>query len=155
VFVTGGVLSTGGVSSTGGFSTGGSSSAQGGKIGSAGATAQAGIGGIPGAGPDGNSPYQRECHGETAMCVDVASLRCLGIRDGMNVAGYSCSNPCQTNADCSKVPSSAEAAPACVDFVTQKHCLLLCLQQGKSSSCPTGMSCYVYPGSTTGYCLWP
>lgn len=155
-FTTGGKLGTGGARlGTGGVnSTGDGGVAQGGQVASGGNLAQAGIGGIPGAGPDGNSPYQRECHGETAMCVDVASLRCLGIRDGTSVAGYSCSNPCQSEADCSKVASSADAAPACVDFVTQKHCLLVCQQQGKTFSCPTGMDCYVYPGSPTGYCLW-
>jgi hypothetical protein len=150
----GGASTTGGALGKGGTNAGGTDTAQGGRIPSGGFTSQAGIGGIPGAGPDGKSPYQRECRGETAMCVDVASLRCLGIRDGTAVAGYSCSNPCQTDADCSKVPSSAEAAPACIDFVTQKHCLLLCQQASKTFSCPTGMGCYVYAGSTTGYCLW-
>lgn len=151
---TGGSVSAGG-SSGGAGNPGKAGSATGGRIASAGATSQAGIGGIPGPGPDGKSPYQRECHGETAMCVDVASLRCLGIRVSADeVAGYSCSNPCQSNADCSSIASSAEAAPACVDFVTQKHCLLVCQEQNKTFSCPTGMSCYVYPGSPTGYCLW-
>jgi hypothetical protein len=169
-FATGGFLATGGAFvSTGGFApntggftaSGGTTSAgkasggAGGRIPSAGATSQAGIGGIPGPGPDGKSPYQRECHGETAMCVDVASLRCLGIRVSADeVAGYSCSNPCQTDADCSTIASSAEAKAACVDFVTQKHCLLVCQEQSKTSSCPKGMGCYVYPGTTIGYCLW-
>jgi len=55
-YVSGGTLGKGGVE-------------QGGRIASSGATAQAGLAGIPSAGPDGNSPYQRECHGETSMCV--------------------------------------------------------------------------------------
>ncbi|HWA73873.1 MAG TPA: hypothetical protein VG937_16135 [Polyangiaceae bacterium] len=154
---TGGFSTTGGIANSGGTTSSGKSGASdGGRIASSGATSQAGIGGIPGPGPDGKSPYQRECHGETSMCVDVASLRCLGIRVSADeVAGYSCSNPCQSNSDCSTVPSSAEAAPSCVDFVTQKHCLLVCQQQSKTFSCPAGMGCYVYPGSTIGYCLWP
>jgi hypothetical protein len=153
----GAALSTGGAFSVAGAPFGGAGRigvTEGGRAALGGSTAQAGIAGVPGAGPDGNSPYQRECHGETSMCVDVASLRCLGIREGTAVFGYSCSNPCKSDADCSKVPSSAEAGPACVDFVTQKHCLLVCLQQGKNFDCPSGMGCYVYPGATIGYCLW-
>jgi hypothetical protein len=154
---TGGFTAAGGSANSGGSSSAGKASAgAGGRVPSAGATSQGGIGGIPGPGPDGKSPYQRECHGETAMCVDVASLRCLGIRVSADeVAGYSCSNPCQSDAACSTIASSAEARAACVDFVTQKHCLLVCQQQSKTASCPSGMGCYVYPGSTVGYCLWP
>ena len=51
-------------------------------------------------------------------------------------------------------PASAEAKAACVDFVTQKHCLLVCLSEGETKSCPDGMGCYVYPQSPIGYCLW-
>ena len=104
---------------------------------------------------DGFSAYERECHGDTAMCVDVNALGCLGIRDDTTVYGYSCSNPCTTDADCSDAPSSTGARAACVDFVTQKHCLLVCASSGATEACPTGMSCYVYPGTTLGYCLWP
>jgi hypothetical protein len=104
---------------------------------------------------DGSSPYLTECHGDTRSCVDVANLRCLGIRDGTQVNGYSCSNPCQTDTDCSSAPTGVEATAQCVDFATQKHCLLVCLSDGATLACPNGMSCYVYPGSTVGYCLWP
>ncbi|MGC4095358.1 MAG: hypothetical protein QM756_47020 [Polyangiaceae bacterium] len=103
---------------------------------------------------NGNSPYLTECHGDTKSCVDVANLRCLGIRDGATVNGYSCSNPCMSDADCSSAPTGVAATAACIDFVNQKHCLLVCLSGGASKACPTGMSCYVYPGSNVGYCLW-
>ncbi|HEV8551107.1 MAG TPA: hypothetical protein VGQ57_18795 [Polyangiaceae bacterium] len=103
---------------------------------------------------DGSSPYERECHGDTATCGDVNTLRCLGIRDDATVYGYSCSNPCDSDADCSSAPASGEARAGCVDFVTQKHCLLVCLQGSAMHSCPDGMGCYVYPQTTVGYCLW-
>jgi hypothetical protein len=140
--------------------TGGSASGSAGKPSTSGAGGGAGgTGGDdlvvpPKPGPDGVSPYERECHGDTVMCEDVASLRCLGIRDGTTVFGYSCSNPCETDAECADAPSSADAEPACVDFVTQKHCLLVCLNGGATKACPDGMSCYVYPQSPIGYCLW-
>lgn len=119
------------------------------------AAGSAGLEGPPAPMADGFSAYERECHGDTAMCVDVDALRCLGIRDDTTVYGYSCSNPCSTDADCSDAPSSAEARAGCVDFATQKHCLLVCSSGGTKKSCPTGMSCYVYPGAAIGYCLWP
>ena len=103
---------------------------------------------------DGSSPYERECHGDTIECNDVEVLRCLGIRDDSTIYGYSCSNTCETDADCSDAPASGEAQAGCVDFVTQKHCLLVCLSDGKTHSCPDGMGCYVYPQSPIGYCLW-
>jgi hypothetical protein len=104
---------------------------------------------------DGSSPYLRECHGDSKTCVDVANLRCLGIRDDAGVHGYSCSNPCASDSDCSVAPTSVAAYPACVDFVSQKHCLLVCLSNGEKRACPSGMNCYVYPSSPIGYCLWP
>jgi len=110
--------------------------------------------GPPAPSDDGSSPYERECHGDTVECGDVETLRCLGIRDDTSIYGYSCSNPCETDADCSDAPASGEAMAGCVDFVTQKHCLLLCLSGGTMRSCPEGMGCYVYPQSPTGYCLW-
>ena len=161
----GGAPSSGGTSYGGKLGTGGgasgSAAAMGGTSGSvAGSTSWGPAGGYPAVVPpppasDGSSPYLRECHGDTRSCVDVANLRCLGIRDGTQVNGYSCSNPCQTDADCSSAPTGVAATAACVDFVSQKHCLLVCLSNGTSRACPTGMSCYVYPGSPTGYCLWP
>jgi hypothetical protein len=137
--------------------TGGSASGSAGKPSTGGAGGGAGEDELvvpPKPGPDGVSPYERECHGDTVMCEDVASLRCLGIRDDTTVFGYSCSNPCETDAECADAPSSAEAEPACVDFVTQKHCLLVCLSGGAMKACPDGMGCYVYPQSPIGYCLW-
>jgi len=97
----------------------------------------------------------RECRGDTRDCGgDPRVLRCLGLRDGMEVFGYGCSNTCQTEADCSTAPSGVEASAGCVDFVIAKHCLLVCLEGPRQRKCPNGMSCYVYPGSEIGYCLW-
>jgi hypothetical protein len=147
-------------------SVGGSGSSKGGSGGAAGRAgappatgggAAAGAGGRtgpPAPNDDGSSPYERECHGDTIECEDVQTLRCLGIRDDASVYGYSCSNTCETDADCSTAPASGEAKAGCVDFVTQKHCLLLCLSGGTMRSCPEGMGCYVYPQSPVGYCLW-
>jgi hypothetical protein len=140
---------TGAVGSSGGSSPTG----QAGRAADPGA-GQGGLGGPPAVGADGLSPYQRECHGDTLSCEDVATLRCLGIRNDSTVYGYSCSNPCTTDSDCADAPSSSESEAACVDFVTQKHCLLVCLSQGSMRSCPAGMGCYIYPQSTVGYCLW-
>jgi len=140
----------------GGAGTGGSNARGGGAgvSGSASATAAGGPSGPPAPNDDGSSPYERECHGDTVECVDVQALRCLGIRDDSGIHGYSCSNTCESDADCSTAPASGEATAACVDFVTQKHCLLVCLSGGAMRSCPDGMSCYVYPQSPIGYCLW-
>lgn len=147
---------------SGGRASGGATSANGGSV----ASAYGGSSGIPSgtagfpsvvpppAASDGSSPYLRECHGDTVSCVDVANLRCLGIRDGSTVEGYSCSNPCETSADCSTATSRAGAHADCVDFVTQKHCLLVCLENGEKRDCPSGMTCYNYPGNPIGYCLW-
>lgn len=107
----------------------------------------------PPAQSNGNSPYLRPCHGDTSSCVDVANLRCLGIRD-TEVRGYSCSNPCSDSSDCSTAPTLVAARAECVDFTTQKHCLLVCLENGEQRECPAGMTCYNYPGNPVGYCLW-
>ena len=127
----------------------------GGSPGTAGsADAAAGDASVPEPGSDGASPYIRECHGDSLDCEDPA-LRCLGIRDGSEVFGYGCSNVCETVADCSSADSRAPAKVGCVDFVTSKHCLLVCKDELTGEhACPTGMSCYVYPGSLLGYCLW-
>lgn len=137
---------------SGGATAGSTNGAAGTRLGSA--TAGHASSTPPAPGPDGSSPYERECHGDSLDCGDVPALLCLGIRDDTTVYGYGCSNPCQNDADCTSAPSSAEASAACVDFVTQKHCLLVCLDGTKRSTCPAGMSCYVYPQTTVGYCLW-
>ncbi|MFZ5896096.1 MAG: hypothetical protein ACOY0T_33880 [Myxococcota bacterium] len=149
----GSVSATGGSGGSGGKAAGGSgASATGGS-----GTSVAGAGGIPskppGPGANGLSPYSQECHGNSLDCNDPA-LRCLGIRDGSAVAGYSCSNVCASASDCSSVSSGTEASAGCVEFVTQKHCLLICQDETGQKACPQGMSCYVYPGTTLGYCLW-
>lgn len=111
-----------------------------------------GDGGAPA--PRGDSPYEIECHGDTLMCGDPTALLCLGLRVESEVFGYSCSNECQTDADCSDEPASAEAAAGCVDFVNKKYCLLVCKDGDEQASCPGGMYCYVYEGAPIGYCLW-
>jgi hypothetical protein len=70
------------------------------------------------------------------------------------VLGYSCANECQSDADCSELPSSTDAAAGCIDFVNKKYCMLVCKNGDEQWSCPTGMYCYVYEGTPTGYCLW-
>ena len=136
---------TGGSKSFGGTSSSGSAGASGGAI--------AGGGGVPGATSEGLSPYTKECHGNSLDCADPV-LRCLGIRDATSVLGYGCSNPCRTASDCSSVDSGAEASAGCVPFTTESHCLLICQDESGERACPKGMSCYVYPGTTVGYCLW-
>lgn len=107
----------------------------------------------PAPGPGGKSAYAVECRGDSLDCNDPA-LRCLGLRDGNTVLGYSCSNECRTASDCSAAPSGAEATAGCVDFAIAKHCVLVCQDATGQRSCPNGMSCYVYPGAPIGYCLW-
>jgi hypothetical protein len=146
----GGAIGTlGGAKSFGGASGGSESFGGAASSGSAGASA----GGVPGATSEGLSPYTTECHGKSVDCADPA-LRCLGIRDATSVFGYSCSNPCKTASDCSSVDSGAEASAGCVPFTTESHCLLICQDESGERGCPNGMSCYVYPGTTVGYCLW-
>jgi hypothetical protein len=150
--------SIGSSGSKGGTTLGGATSLGGATNG--GGVPSAGVGGNPAAtippppGPGGKSPYLAECHGDTRTCVDVVNLTCLGIKDPA-VRGYSCSSSCQTNDDCSMAPSGFPATAECVDFAISKHCLFVCLARGEMRACPTGMSCYVYPGAATGYCLWP
>jgi hypothetical protein len=88
------------------------------------------------------------------MCGNPTALLCLGLRIGTEVLGYSCANECQSDANCSDDPASTDAAAGCIDFVNKKYCLLVCKNGDEEASCPTGMYCYVYEGTTTGYCLW-
>jgi hypothetical protein len=108
----------------------------------------------PPGGSNGDSPYEIECHGDTVMCGDPTALLCLGLRVETEVFGYSCSNECESDSDCSTLPASADATAGCVDFVNNKYCLLVCKDGDEEASCPTGMYCYVYEGATIGYCLW-
>lgn len=179
---TGGSAARGGTNSIGGTSSGGSTSGGGsglatgtggtnnaagapGKGGgpATGGTANAGGSGSmnggsgasgPPGGNGGNSPYEIACHGDTAMCGNPAALMCLGLRIGTEVLGYSCTNECQSEADCSTKPSTTDAAAGCIDFVNKKYCMLVCKDGDEQASCPTGMYCYVYEGTPTGYCLW-
>jgi hypothetical protein len=68
--------------------------------------------------------------------------------------GFTCSNDCQTVADCSSAPTGAEAQPGCVQFTNRSRCVLICENSGARYACPAGMSCYTYPGAEVGYCLW-
>jgi hypothetical protein len=117
------------------------------------AGAGAGIGEPPGPAPGGGSVYAVECSGETAMC-GVERSHCLGISVGDGKTGYSCSNRCDTVDDCSDEPSGAEASVGCVQFKQEKRCVLVCYNQPNEYACPDGMSCYIYPNSPSGYCLW-
>jgi len=149
--------SSAGLAGTGGGagSTSGSGGSTSGEAGDGAGGTSSGKGGRPPSdGGSGGSPYEIECHGDTVECGDPESLLCLGIRVGEEVFGYSCSNECETNADCSDAPASADSSAECVDFVTTSYCLLVCQNGDTTTSCPDGTYCYVYPGSPIGYCLW-
>ncbi len=130
-----------------GSGTGGEPSGGGGEPGAGGAIH------VPGPAPGGGSVYAVECSGETEMC-GTEYAHCLGLNLPDDQVGFACSNHCETVADCSDEPTGAEAQPGCVQFTMEKRCMLMCLQQGTEYSCPDGMSCYVYPNATFGYCLW-
>lgn len=147
----GGSNNVGGAAGRGGGPAGGGTTANGGRSGSM--NGGAGAPEPPG-GSTGDSPYETECHGDTVMCGNPTSYLCLGLRIGTEVLGYSCANECQSDANCSDLPSSTDAAAGCVDFVNKKYCLLVCKDGNEQATCPNGMYCYVYEGTTTGYCLW-
>jgi hypothetical protein len=107
----------------------------------------------PGPAPGGGSVYAVECSGETAMC-GVERAHCLGINLAKGGVGYACSNRCDAIEDCSNAPSGAAAEVGCIQFTKEKRCMLVCYDQPNEYACPRGMSCYVYPNSATGYCLW-
>ena len=142
-----GTTSRGGGTATGGTSSNPNAGRSGSMNGTAGRP-------VPPGGGAGNSPYELECHGDTAMCGNPSALLCLGLRIGTEVLGYSCANECQSDADCSDEPASTDASAGCVDFVNKKYCMLVCKNGDEQASCPSGMSCYVYEGTPTGYCLW-
>ncbi|HKY34758.1 MAG TPA: hypothetical protein VJN18_02360 [Polyangiaceae bacterium] len=126
-----------------------SSSAAGAPI----ADAGAGNAAPPGPAPGGGSVYAVECSGETEMC-GVERAHCLGINLDTGGTGYACSNRCRTVDDCSDAPSGAPAEAGCVQFTREKRCVLVCYQQPNEYACPDGMSCYIFPSSPIGYCLW-
>jgi len=148
----GGSQSTAGSAGKGGAAAGAAGRATS-SGGSGGVNGNAGSGGWP-VSSTGDSPYEIECHGDTSTCGAPTSLLCLGLRVETQVFGYSCSNECQTDADCSDQPASTDAAPGCVDFVNKKYCLLVCQDHDQRADCPSGMYCYAYAGATIGYCLW-
>jgi hypothetical protein len=103
---------------------------------------------------EGKAVYTLECRGESKDCND-ASVPCFGVGGTPEAAiGYACSNRCSSADDCSQAPTGAEAQVDCVKFTSASHCVLVCKQETLEFACPTGMSCYVYPGSPIGYCLW-
>ena len=107
----------------------------------------------PGPAPSGGSVYAVQCSGDTAMC-GVERSHCLGINLDQGGVGYACSNRCDTVGDCSDAPSGAAAQVGCVQFTKEKRCVLVCYDQPNEYACPGGMSCYIYPNSPIGYCLW-
>jgi len=152
--------STSGTSSSNGGDAGGEAS-QGGHGGSA-ALETGGAGGdsggheeraVPQPTSDGTSPYAVECRGDTADCSDAA-LQCLGVGISESMAGYACSNRCESAEDCSPAPSGTDAEVDCVPLTNASHCLLVCHYEGDDFECPSGMQCYTYPGSFVGYCLY-
>jgi hypothetical protein len=150
----GGTSSTGGEENSAGDTSavnagsGATSNTAGGAPASGGASIQA-----PGPAPGGGSVYAVECSGETAMC-GVERSHCLGINLDQGGVGYACSNQCGRVADCSNAPTGAAAEVGCVQFTKEKRCMLVCYDQPNEYACPTGMSCYIYPNSPIGYCLW-
>jgi hypothetical protein len=140
-------------SGTSGTNPGGSGTGNVNGTGGETAAGGAGVGEPPGPAPGGGSVYAVECSGDTAMC-GVERSHCLGINVGDGKIGYSCSNHCNTLDDCSDAPSGAEAAAGCVQFKAEKRCVLVCYDQPNEYACPDGMSCYIYPNSPIGYCLW-
>ena len=154
-----------GGSSTGGaagsLSTGGAGGSPGsggvGVSGSAG-TAGTGTGGASDGGPPppteaGTSVYTVQCSGDSAVC-GYPSAYCLGLTLDEGGVGFACSNDCQSVTDCSSAPTGAEAQPACVSFTEKSRCVLRCQIGEDLLDCPNGMSCYTYPLSPVGYCLW-
>jgi hypothetical protein len=140
----------------GGQASGGTSSTAGTSSNGAGApSADAGAGNAepPGPAPGGGSVYAVECSGETEMC-GVERAHCLGLNLHTGDSGYACSNRCNTVEDCSDAPSGAPAEVGCVQFTEEQRCVLVCYQQPNEYACPDGMSCYIYPNSPIGYCLW-
>jgi hypothetical protein len=139
--------------STGSGQAGMGSGAGGDPTGDGGQTNAGGALQVPGPAPGGGSVYAVECSGETEMCM-TEYAHCLGLNLPDDQVGFACSNHCETAADCSDEPTGAEAQPGCIPFTMEKRCMLACLSQGTDYACPDGMSCYVYPNATIGYCLW-
>lgn len=142
-----------------GRSQGGTGGSEPGTAGGAGTSASGGsagamtIGPPPGPTEEGLSVYTVKCEGESTVC-NHPEAACLGVFLDDDGVGYTCSNLCNTVADCSQAPTGAEAEPGCVEFTSAKRCVLVCYDHGNEAVCPDGMSCYRYPNSPIGYCLW-
>jgi len=147
-----------------GASAGAGTVSHGGTTASGGSAAAAASAGKPSAGEsggslpavNGRSIYALECNGDSKDC-HLATVPCFGVSSQTpNVAaGWACANRCTSIADCSDVPSGAEAQASCVPFTSASHCMLVCQNENQSFACPDGMTCYVPPKSPIGYCLWP
>jgi hypothetical protein len=135
----------------------------GGMTASGGTGAAAGSAGKPSAGEsggplpavNGRSIYVLECHGDSKDC-NLGTVPCFGVGSQTpNVAaGWACANRCTSGADCSDVPSGAQARASCVPFTSASHCMLVCQNENQSFACPDGMTCHVPAKSPIGYCLW-
>jgi hypothetical protein len=141
---------TGGSSGAAG-SSGASGTASGGRGGSGGSAGDRGDGGPPPPTDGGGSIYSVQCRADSRPCLPGY---CLGIAVSEASNGFTCSNDCQTVADCSTAPTGAEAQAGCVQFSARSRCVLICENSGTRYTCPAGMACYTYPGAQIGYCLW-
>jgi hypothetical protein len=105
----------------------------------------------PGATDDGLSPYSVPCD-DTTACGDATAVTCLRVLLDEGTR-FTCSNDCDTTAECSDAPSGTGAAAQCVQFTSAKHCVLVCYDGAVEVDCPQGMGCYRYLDSPIGYCL--
>jgi hypothetical protein len=135
---------------TGGSSAGGSLPGTGGTAGAAGADAVPDE--PPPLGEGGVSPYSIQCENDSLACGHE-SLRCVGIRIDATTTGWACSNQCERGADCTESPEGTAPA-ACIQFTSAKRCMLSCQTRLDQHDCPSGMQCFVYPGTDFGYCLY-
>lgn len=111
---------------------------------------------VPGQPPplaeDGISPYQVECRGDSWDCGHQ-DLRCVEIRMESSSPGFVCSNQCETADDCTPSPPGVPESD-CIQFTHARRCLLACQVGQTFFDCPGGMTCFTYPGTDFGYCLW-
>jgi hypothetical protein len=144
---------------SGGSGASGSQGGTGGTAASSGTTGEAGNAsgaggektGPPGATDDGLSPYSVLCD-ETTACGDPSAVTCLHVLLDEGTR-FTCSNDCDTTANCSAAPSGTDAQAECVQFTSAKHCVLVCYDGTVEADCPDGMGCYRYLDSPIGYCL--
>jgi hypothetical protein len=100
----------------------------------------------------GISPYAVECRGDSWDCGHQ-DLRCVEIRMESGSPGYACSNQCETAGDCTPSPAGFPDSD-CIPFRRAQRCLLACQVGQTFFDCPDGMTCFTYPDTDFGYCLW-